>query len=86
MFTADQIQSRVRGRPFEPLRIVTSAGQTFDIYHPDLIMVGQRDLIVGQAGKKNPGIYQQVSRIAIMHITALEDLPPTAPPQGNGEQ
>jgi len=37
MFTPDGIQARVRERPFVPLRIVTSAGQAFDIYHPDFM-------------------------------------------------
>ncbi len=85
MFTADEIQSRVRERPFVPLRIVTSAGQAFDVYHPDLIMVGRRSLIVGTASAENPGQYERTSRLAIMHVTALEDLPRPTPPRGDGD-
>jgi hypothetical protein len=85
MFTADDIQARVRQQPFQPLRIVTSAGQTFDLYHPDLIMVGRRDLTVGRASAENPTQYEQTTRIAIMHVTALEDLPMSAKSGGNGQ-
>jgi len=47
MFTPDDIQARVRERPFVPLRIVTSE--------------------------------------AVMHVTALEDLPTPTPPSGDGD-
>ena len=85
MFTADDIQARVRGRPFVPLRIITSAGQTYDIYHPDLIMIGRRALIVGTASAENPTHFEQTTRLAIRHVTALEDLPSPTPLAGNGQ-
>jgi hypothetical protein len=85
MFTADDIQQRVRVRPFRPLRIVTSASETFDVYHPDLIMIGRRDLIVGLPSGENPAHYEQVARVAIMYVTALHDLPMPVPPAGNGQ-
>jgi len=41
---------------------------------------------VGTASSKNPRHYDRTTRIAIMHVTALEDLPvPTPPGGGNGE-
>jgi hypothetical protein len=85
MFTADDIHARVRQHPFIPLRIVTSAGQTFDVYHPDLVMIGWWDLIVGRGSAENPSHYDQVSRVAILHVTALEDLPTPSPADGNGQ-
>jgi hypothetical protein len=86
MFTADDIHARVHGRPFVPFRIVTSAGQGFDIYHPELIMIGRRALEVGTASNENPAHFEQVTRIALLHVTAIEDLPTPAPPSGNGQQ
>jgi len=86
MFTADMIHDRVRRRPFVPLRIVTSSGQTFDVFHPDLIMVGRRDITIGIASVEHPGQYERQTRVAIMHVTALEDLPAPTPPGGDGEQ
>jgi hypothetical protein len=86
VFTADDIQARIRQQPFVPLRIVTSAGQMYDIYHPDLVLVGRRDLIVGTASTENPSQYEQVARLAILHVTALQDLPIPTPQPGNGQQ
>jgi hypothetical protein len=75
MFRYREIKARVRKRPFVPLRIVTSAGEAFDIHHPDLIMVGRRELTIGQESSADPAIYDGVDRVSIMHITAIKDLP-----------
>ena len=53
MFRAEDIQARLRERPFHPFRIVVSEGLPYDIRHPDLVFVGARDLMIGfPAGRK----------------------------------
>ena len=86
MFTQQDIRARVNHQPFTPFRIVTSSGESYEVHHPDLIMVGRRDLAVGIADAQDPTTYDQLARIAIMHITALEDLPSPAASSGNGQQ
>jgi hypothetical protein len=85
MLTADDIRARVRLRPFPPLRIVTSSGETYDVYHPDLLMVGRREVTVGIPSGEAPTYYDRQARIAIMHITALHDLPAAPTPPDNGQ-
>jgi hypothetical protein len=85
MFDAETIQSRLREKPFRQVRIVASEGLRYDIYHPDLVLVGKRDMIVGIATPDNPGIYDRATRVAFVHIVALEDLPAPAP-LANGPQ
>jgi hypothetical protein len=75
MLTAADIRDRVRLRPFRPLRIVTSSGETYDVYHPDLIMVGTHEITVGLPSGEAPTFYDRQARIALMHIAALHDLP-----------
>jgi hypothetical protein len=84
MFTAKDILARVRQQPFMPLRLVTSSGQSYDVTHPDLIWVGHRDLMVGVGSNDAPTFYDQVSRVAIMHVTALQVLPTRPKPGVNG--
>jgi hypothetical protein len=84
MFTPEEVDERLHQRPFAPFRIVTSAGPTFDVFHPDLVLVGRRSLIIGTASSENPRHYELTTRVAMMHITDLEDLPAPAPSQGNG--
>lgn len=83
MLTADDIHDRVRLRPFRSFRLVTSSGESYDVYHPDLIMVGRREVTVGIPSGETPAYYDRQARIAIMHITALHDLPAAAPPPNN---
>lgn len=84
MYSAEDIQARLKQKPFVPLRIIASEGLKFDIYHPDLVFVGRRDLMIGFPGPDNPTIYDRVTRVALVHIVALEELP-AAPSQGNGQ-
>jgi hypothetical protein len=57
----------------------------YDVSHPNLILVGRRDVAVGAPSTEDPQHYDQLNRIAILHITALQDLPVPAKHGGNGE-
>jgi hypothetical protein len=86
MFTANEIYDRVKQRPFTPIRIKTSGVESYDIHHPDLVLVGRRFLELGTASSEDPRYFDQISRISILHITAIEDLPVSRSVSGNGEQ
>jgi hypothetical protein len=75
MFSSNDILFRLRQTPFVPVRITINSGQTFDIFHPDLVLIGHPDLIIGMASKKNPATYEQTTRMPIMRFTAWDDLP-----------
>ncbi|MFL5244887.1 MAG: hypothetical protein ACJ8FY_22525 [Gemmataceae bacterium] len=85
MYNTEQIQSRLREKPFRPLRIIVSEGLRYDIRHPDLVFVGSRDIMVGSPSAENPTVYDKVTRVALVHIVALEDLPSPSTPS-NGEE
>jgi hypothetical protein len=84
MFTAEQIQNRLRQQPFQPVRIVASEGLRYEIHHPDLVLVGRHDLTIGTPDPDTPSIYSGVVRVAIVHIVAMQDLPASAPTSSNG--
>ena len=87
MFTAQDIKQRAMVRPFQPFRIVTGSGESYQVTHPDLVFIGINDVIVGIGSSEHPEFYEQVSRVAIMHVTALEDLPFPAPSKtGDGQK
>ena len=85
MFRSEDIQARLRERPFRPLRFVVSEGLRYDIYHPDLVLVGRHDLMIGFAEPDRPTVYDRVIRVALVHLVGIEELPtPTTPPSTNG--
>ena len=84
IFTPASIKERLRESPFTPLRILTTTGNTHDVHHPDLVLVGAGSVVVGTPSPQDPSIFEGVTRIALVHICELQDLPPTAKPGSNG--
>jgi hypothetical protein len=85
VYSAEDILARLRERPFCPLRIIASEALRFDMHYPELVFIGRRDLMIGFPGPDNVSIYDRVTRVALVHVVALEDLPVTSAP-GNGQQ
>ena len=76
MLNASDIQTQLREIPFHPFRIITSGGTMHDVYHPDMVIVGRRFLIVGTPSAEEPSHAEQVTRISILHIVEICDIPP----------
>jgi len=74
VFSPDDIQARIKQQPFVPIRLVTTTGQTYDIHHPELVMVARRFIYVGLPSKENPIQAEQVTQVALIHITELQNL------------
>jgi len=83
MFRPEDIQARLRVQPFIPIRIIASEGLRYEVRHPDLVMVGVRDIIIGHDSPTRPGIYNQTTRVALLHIAAIEEIR-TEPLETNG--
>jgi hypothetical protein len=84
MFSAEDIQARLREKPFRPFRLIASEDLQYDVRHPDLVMVGRRDITIGFPDPANPTIYDRQTRVALVHVVALENISVPAAP-GNGQ-
>ncbi|MHB1425404.1 MAG: hypothetical protein ACYC3I_19715 [Gemmataceae bacterium] len=80
----EELQEHARRHPFEPFRIVLTTGATYDIRHPDLIMVGQRSAIIGNTNQPNGTVYQSTIKVDLLHVVGIEELPVAPPPSSNG--
>ncbi len=84
MFSPDDIQARLRQRPFTPMRIMTTTSEAYDVYHPDLVLVARRFLIIGLPSAENSSQAEQVTRVVLLHVAEMRDLPvPAAPAAGS---
>lgn len=63
-------------RPFEPFRVTTSSGETYDLRHPEMGWVTRNELLVGIT--ERDGIPARYKTVAVLHITAVEPLDSTA--------
>jgi hypothetical protein len=68
----------LRQRSFHPFRLIATEGLRYGIFHPDLVLVECQDLAVGFPIRRNPAIYDQLIRVALVHVVGLEDLPAAA--------
>ncbi len=85
MITAEDVRLRLREIPFQPFRIVTSSGSTYDIRHPDSVYVSRRVLYVGIYQPRNPTIPDRVAHVSVLHITDLQPLDEPANSSTSGE-
>ena len=78
MSPVDLVQA-IRKRPFEPFRILVSDGSTYDIRHPELVMVGLGAVIIGvpAAGQAQP-VYERAETVSLGHVVKLLPLSESA--------
>jgi hypothetical protein len=81
--TQEELRAAVHKQPFEPFRVVLTTGATYDIRHPDLIMVGQRSAIIGMTNNPEAAAYDLTIKVDLLHVVAIEELR-VSPSSANG--
>jgi hypothetical protein len=68
----------IRRRPFQPFRLHLTDGTTYEVRHPELVIVTRREAHVGvqQNGAHLP-LADRVHIVSLLHITHLEPLEAT---------
>ncbi len=68
----DDLLQAVRKRPFEPFRIQVSDGTTYEIRHPELVMVGLSTILIGvpATGQAKP-VYERYETVSLGHVVKL---------------
>ena len=74
--TYEEMQTAALKQPFVPFRLLISTGLTFEIHHPDLIVVDRRSILVGVITTEEGTDYDRSIRIDLLHVVAIEVLPP----------
>jgi len=81
--TEEELRAAARHQPFEPFRLTISTGATYDIRHPDLIMVGRRSVTVGITNEPGGIAYDRTVKVDLLHVVAIEELPVSPPSNGS---
>jgi hypothetical protein len=84
MSSNDLLQA-LRKRPFEPFRIQVSDESTYEVRHPELVMVGLGSISIGipATGQPQP-VYERVETVSLRHVVKLIPLDATKT-TGNGQ-
>ena len=70
----------LKRKPFIPLRIHMSDGVTYDIFHPDNIMVSHSRVDIGR-GADPHGVIDRVDYCSLQHVVRVEEITKKAKPK-----
>ena len=80
---SEDIREFVRRQPFQPFRITLTDGRTYDVTHPELVMVGRSAVAIGLTGTgTHEPIYERLVTVSLLDIMQAEPL--EGSPRGNG--
>ena len=81
--TATDFHSVLRVRPFVPFRVVTSDGTSYEIRHPELVMVAVSSAVIGYPTPGEPMTMARYDIVSMFHIVRLEPMPEAATGAGS---
>jgi hypothetical protein len=67
----EDLHEFTRKRPFSPYRIYTTDGRTYEIRHPDQVLVLRSRVIIATGG--NNDVPDHSEHVALLHIVRLEE-------------
>jgi hypothetical protein len=67
-------------KPFEPFRIVTTDGTTYEVRHPELVVVSTRSAVIGYPDPNIPGAASRYDVVSLLHMIRLEEAESPAAP------
>ena len=76
----EELMKLLRRRPFVPLRLHMTDEQTYDIRHPDNVLVLRSRVDIGMAPDPATGVLERVEYCSLLHIVRVEKLQMAASP------
>lgn len=70
----DELTELIRVQPFSPLRIHVSDGRTYDVVHPDQIIVLRHRVDFGVQPDAETGVVERVDHVSLLHVVKVEEL------------
>ena len=74
---AEEFAALLKSRPFIPIRIHMTDGKTFDIYHPDCVLVLRSRIVIGLGPDPNSGVLERIEHCSLLHVVRVEELQPS---------
>ena len=67
------IKAHLRKQPFQPIRVYVSDGSHYDVRHPEMMMVGQTEVVIG-LGPSEEKVFEEFAYCDPVHITRIEPI------------
>ena len=73
---SETIHRLLKAQPFQPFRLHLSNGRTHDVRHPELALIGKRDMVLGNPlPDSDLPIYENFEIISLLHVNDIQ-MPP----------
>ncbi len=72
------IIKQLRKQPVRPLRVYISDGSSYEVRHPEMMMVGRSEVTIGLSRKGDP-VYDKLVYCDPIHITRIEPINGASP-------
>ncbi len=64
-------------RPFQPVKLTLSSGQSFEIRHPEMAMLTRTSILIG-TDLAEDGVPAEFKIVSLPHVTSVEPMSPQA--------
>jgi hypothetical protein len=71
--TVQTFREMLTRRPFQPVKITLSSGQSYEIRHPETALLTRTDLLIG-VDVADDGVPAEFRILSLLHVTAIEPL------------
>src|SRR3954453_13478075 len=70
MMTVQTFREMLARRPFQPVKVVLSSGQTYEIRHPEMPLLTRTSLLVG-VDVSEDGVPAEFKILSLLHVKAI---------------
>ena len=60
-------------RPFQPVKLTLSSGQTFEIRHPEMAFLTRTSILIG-TDLSEDGVPAEFKIVSLLHVASMEPL------------
>ena len=71
--TVQTFKEMLTRRPFQPVKVTLSSGQTYEIRHPETALLTCTNLLIG-VDVADDGVPAEFKILSLLHVTAIEPL------------
>ena len=69
----EDIRVFLQKSPFQPFRITLTDSRTYEVRHPELVMIGRSSIVIGFPSGNDPEpIYDRFVTVSLLHVMQIE--------------
>jgi hypothetical protein len=75
--TVQTFREMLARRPFQPVKLTLSSGQSYDIRHPEMAFLTRTSILIG-TDLAEDGVPAEFKIVSLLHVASMEPLPSQA--------